>query len=152
MNPEMIERGDFTVLGIMARINPMEADYMALWGEQFAPRQEEILPLAVEPGCYSFYFGCEQEGMADFVAGVIVPEGTEAPEGLVVRAAQGGKYAVFSATMATISQTWGGIYAEWLTQSEYAEDESRPSYEYYAPDMGEGPDAPLAIYIPIKAK
>jgi len=152
MNPEIIERAEFSVLGITARINPMEADYQDLWGNQFTPRQNEIFALAAEPGCYSFYFGTEQEGLADFIAGVIVEQGTPAPEGLVVRAAPGGQYAVFACTMATLSPTWGQIYAEWLPSSEYVEDESRPSYEYYAVDMGEGPDAPLTIHVPIVAK
>ncbi len=148
MKVEIVERADAKVLGIMARINPMNADYSEIWGNQFDPRQEEITPLAVDDGYYGVYYATGQEGMADFVAGMVVRDTDAVPDGLVLREIAGGTYALFSCTMSSISATWGQIYSQWMPASGYAEDTSRPSFEYYRP--GEmGPDAPVAIYVPL---
>jgi len=150
MQAEIVELQERTILGIQARINPMAADYGDLWGRQFEPHRMEIDPLAVEEGYYSAYFGTEEEGMADFVGGVVVAQGTEAPAGLVARPLGGGTYAKFACTMSTIGPTWGGIYGQWLPTSGYVEDESRPGIEYYPPGDQDSPDAPVHVYIAVR--
>jgi predicted transcriptional regulator YdeE len=54
--------------------------------------------------------------------------------------------------MSELSQTWGAIYSQWLPSSAYAEDETRPSIEYYPPDMDMGPEGKAEIYIAVKPK
>jgi len=151
MDCRIVQREAMTLLGTTARINPMGADYTTLWAE-FGKHAEAIGALAADPGAYSAYFGTDEPGKADFMAAMVVPAGTAAPEGLVVRDVPAGQYAEFACTMSTISKTWGGIYETWLPQSEWAEDESRPSLEYYGADMSYSPDGKLTILVPVRSK
>jgi len=151
MNAEIVERVDAKVLGVMARINPMNADYTDLWSNRFGSRQREIAPLAIEEGCCGVYYGTDQEGMVDFVAGMVVDDVDRIPDGLTVREIPGGTYALFSCTMSTIGPTWNRIHSQWLPTADYVEDESRPSIEYY-PASGEGADSPVTIYLAVTRK
>ena len=148
MKAVIVERQDGQVLGFLARINPMEADYGALWQKGFDPHQRVVKDLALEPGYYGVYYASEEEGKADLVAGMLVGEVANVPEGLTLRDLPGGTYARFDCTMATIGPTWGGIYGQWLPTSGYAEDSSRPGIECYPPDM-QGPESPVTIYVPV---
>jgi len=151
MKAEIVEREDAQVLGYMARINPMEADYAPLWEKGFDPHQKEIEALASEPAYYGVYYGTEEEGKTDFVAGMMVGEVVDVPEGLTLRDVPGGAYARFECTMSAIGPTWGAIYGQWLPSSGYTVDETRAALEYYPPDM-QGPDTPVTIYVPVTQK
>ncbi|MBM3189845.1 MAG: hypothetical protein FJZ90_14110, partial [Chloroflexi bacterium] len=63
MNAEIVERADAQVLGITARINPMQANYSELWGQRFGPREPEIAALATEKGYYGVYYMTGQENV-----------------------------------------------------------------------------------------
>ncbi len=151
MEAEIITRGESAVLGVTARINPAQADYKAIWEQQFTPRHAEIAARAVEKSYFGVYYGTDQPGLVDFVAGMAVPVGERAPEGLTHRVVPGGLYAKFRCAMSAIGPTWGAIYGQWLPASPYAEDESRPALEHYPPEMM-GPDSPVEIYVAVKAK
>mgnify|MGYP000942399806 CR=1 FL=1 len=152
MQVEIVQRPAAHVLGIMARINPMNADYNELWGQRFTRYEQIVTALAVEPGYYGVYYATDEPEMADFVAGMMVRQVADVPDGLTLRAVPAGTYAAFACTMSTIGQTWADIYARWLPASEYVEDEGRPALEYYPPDMSPSPDGVLTILVPIKSK
>lgn len=152
MNADIVTLEERKVLGSVARINPMDADYVSIWREGFDPFVAEVTAMAAEPGYYGVYYGCEVEEKVDFLAGMVVKSDAAAPDGLTVRSLPGGLYARFDSTMGTIGATWDAIYRRWLPASGYAEDESRPAMEYFAPDMGEGPDAPVVIYAAVAEK
>ncbi len=91
-----------------------------------------------------------QPGLVDFIAGVIVGEVAEVPEGLTLRPLPAGAYAAFACTLRDIGSTWREIYGRWLPTSGYVEDVSRPSLEFYPPSTP-GPDEPVIVYLPITA-
>jgi predicted transcriptional regulator YdeE len=149
MDVLVITLPDRWVMGVQARIQPMGADYGALWHDGFDPHAAEIEPLAVEEGYYGVYYPTGEPGWVDFVAGVVVPEGAPAPAGCVVRLLPGGAYARVDVTMAAIASTWGAIYGEWLPGSGYVEDEERPALEHYPPaEMS--PQAPVSIFVAVR--
>jgi len=152
MQAEIVQRQDTQILGIMARINPMDADYGELWGQRFTRYQQVVEALAVESGYYGVYYATDEPEMADFVAGMMVGQVADVPEGLTLRAVPGGTYGAFDCTLSTIGQTWGNIYSQWLPASEYTEDDTRPAMEYYPPDMSPGPEGKLTILVPLKHK
>jgi predicted transcriptional regulator YdeE len=152
MNAEMVTLENRYVMGSVARINPSTADYTRLWSEGFDPHEPVVAEMAVEPGYYGIYYVSEQEGLADFLAGMVVGEDACPPEGLVLRPLPGGVYARFDVTLATIQASWSAILDQWLPALGYVEDLSRPGIEYFAPDMGEGPEAPVTIYVPVVQK
>ena len=153
MEPEILTRPDETVLGVTVRINPSEANYREIWEQRFMPRAGEIAARAVDPSYYGVYYGTNEPGRVDFVAGMRVAEGGEAtaPPGLTQRAVPGGLYAKFRSSMADLGRTWRDIYGRWLPAAEYAEDELRPAVEHYPPEMA-GPDAMIEIYVAVKKK
>ena len=151
MEPEIVTRAESAVLGVTARINPTQADYREIWERRFMPRHAEIAARAVEKSYYGVYYGTDQPGLVDFVAGMVADVGESVPEGLAHRVVPAGLYAKFRCTMGSIGPTWGAIYGQWLPASAYVEDEARPALEHYPPETM-GPDSPVEIYVAVKAK
>jgi predicted transcriptional regulator YdeE len=151
MDAKIVQRADAHILGIQVRINPMSANYEAIWRDQYDPRHPEVLALSGQADCYGAYYASGEPDMADFVAGMIVPADTVAPAGLVLRSLPGGAYARFDCTLGELPATWGAIYSQWLPGSRYAEDASRPCFEVY--DLvSMGPLAPVQVYVAVKDK
>jgi len=151
MEPEILNRSESTVLGVTARINPSQADYKSIWEQQFMPRHAEIVERAMDKSYYGVYYGTDQPGMVDFIAGMAVQPGREAPEGLTQRHVPAGLYARFLCKMSAIGPTWGAIYSQWLPSSEWAEDETRPALEHYPPEAM-GPESTVEIFVALKRK
>ena len=122
MDAEMVQLADRQIMGYEARIEPMSADYPALWSQGFDPHGDAVRTLATEPGYYGVYYGTGEPGIVNFVAGMIVGPDAAPVEGLVVRSLPGG---------------------------DYAADEARPGFEFYPPEAMR-PDAPVAIYLAVK--
>lgn len=153
MKPESVGEHDaFEVLGVLTRINPWKADYRAIWQEQYAPHDRTVSGFACEEGYYSVYFPCQEAGKVEVLCGRAVADIDEAPEGLVLREIPKGTYATFECTLESIGSTWRDIYGIWLAQAgEHAEDEGKPSFEYYPPGVDEG-KAKVSIWVPIKKR
>ena len=151
MDVRVVRLSDRWIMGTARRIEPASAPYEEIWRDDYDPHDAAVSALAVEPGYYGAYFGSEAPGQVDFVAGRIVPEGAEPPEGCLVRLIPGGTYARILCTMGTIGQTWSGIYAQWLPASDYAEAPDRPALEYYPPGAMDA-DSPVEIYVALAAR
>jgi predicted transcriptional regulator YdeE len=151
MEPSITTCEAFTVLGIQVRVDPMKADYQAIWNEQYAPHAAEIAALASKPGARSVFFDTEESAMLDMVAGMAVAACAVPPAGLVARDVPEGLYAVAACTLGTLGATWLAIYREWLPTSAYEADMSRPCYEYYAAGEETGDDRAW-VNVAVKAK
>ena len=146
----MIESTDaFWVLGVPAHGVPKTFDYQQIWDTQFMSVHEQLLAVSTDGQYYGVYFDSDEPGKVDFIAGMAVSPGTEVPAGLQARELPAATYAVFDGTMSTIGSTWDEIMSRWLPQSPYEYDGSKVSFEFFASDMGEGPDAPMMIYVPV---
>ncbi len=146
--PQFVDREAFWVLGITERIEPMSADYHALW-RRYEARVAEVHATSSDPGCYGVYFPCEEAGRVDFIAGAVVPAEAAVADGLVKREVPAAHYAVFECRVSTIGATWGRIFGDWLPTSGYQADHSLPSFEYFPPV--EEADHPCVIYQPVTA-
>ena len=152
MEPVIETHGGFTVMGICEAINPMDADYKAIWSSGFMPHVGTIAPHSTDGCYYGVYFMIPGEKqLVDMVAGMAVAGVDEAPEGLAIRDVPAAECVVFSCTVATIGQTWQHAYGVWLPASEYEEDDSHSCFECYPPDTT-GDDSPLTIHIPIRKR
>ncbi len=141
-------REAFTVLGVQVRVNPMTADYKAIW-EQFMAREAEVTPHNSDGVYYGVFFPTGEEGLDDHLAGMAVTGVTEAPEGLVLREVPAGQEAVFPCTMDTIGATWASAF-EWLPANGQEYDHPLPCYERYVPSP-QGPPT-VTIHIPVRAR
>lgn len=141
-------RNAFTVLGIQIRLNPMTTDFHALWQNEIIPRYAEIKPFAIEGGGYAVYYPTDEAQMVDMLAGVEVAAGTAAPAGLLACVVPAAHYAVVECRMDAIGDTWRRLYEEWPPQPERTIDFTKPSFEYYSPNMESG-DGLVSIWIPV---
>jgi predicted transcriptional regulator YdeE len=151
MEPELVNRERFTVMGITARVKPEAADYNDLWDRQFAAREGEVKPRATDEGYYGVYFGTGEPGLVDFVAGMAVAPGEDVPEGLIAREVPAALHAVFECTLSTIGPTWGQVYGDWLPASEFDVDPGGACFEYFPPGP-DSPDAPVFIHVPVRER
>ncbi|MFC1712675.1 GyrI-like domain-containing protein [Candidatus Poribacteria bacterium] len=147
MEPRIVDRDAFTVVGILAHGDPSDMDYEELW-DQFTPYHDRIKQLSTDKAYYNVYFGPEEEGMVDIVVGMVVEDTENIPEGLVVREVPDMHCAIFECTLETIGQTYSYIYEEWLPKSQY-EHGGKPDFEYFPPDSGPG-NSMVLIHIPIE--
>lgn len=154
MEPKIVTREAFTVMGVIVRCNPMDADYSAIWEKQFMPYHDQISPLSTDKAYYWVYFETGEENLADVMAGMAVGEAASPPEGLVVREVPTARYAVFECAMdmETIGETWGRIYSDWLPASRYEHDVSLPSFEYIPPDAERAGGFPVFIHVPVRER
>ncbi len=141
----------FAILGITCRSTLDQIDYESEWrrfDRYLAPARE----LALDDQFYAGYWMAESQGeLVDFCAGVAVAVGTATPnDEMVVREVPGGRYAVFTCTMATLSQAWASIYGEWRPPGGITIDYSRTDLEVF-PAEGSAEDAPIRIFVPVKS-
>ena len=152
MEPKIITRETFDVMGVLDRVDPHTADYEAIWRDQFDPVHDRVQPYSTDEGYYGVYFATDEPGLVDMVAGMAVGDVDDVPEGLTVRTIPGGQYAVFECGMDAIGPTWGAIYSEWLPASEqYEEDGTRACFEYFPPGSETG-QMLLSIFVPLRPK
>lgn len=149
MQPTIESRTSFWVLGIQERADPREVDYSALWG-RFEASYAQVEALAVGPNAYGVYFPTDNVAdPVDVFAGMAVPPGTDAPNGLVLREVPAGEYAVFECGMADIGETWNRALNDWLPSAPYQADQQTPCFEEFAPGCREGTQ-PVRVFMALR--
>ena len=154
MQPKIITRPEFTVMGLCYHGNNQNQEIAAMWGE-FNQREREVLSVSVPNSCaYGVCIMAEglPEGHFEYVAGYEVPAGTPTPEGMVQRTVPPAKYAVFEhrGAMDKLSETYHNIYQVWLPQSGL-EIVPGIDMEVYTEEFKDfAPDSVFYIYVPVK--
>jgi predicted transcriptional regulator YdeE len=139
-------------MGTLTRISTADESaeaYGAIW-KSFEARHEEIRSLSTDQAYYGVSFATEEDGIFDYVAGMVVADVGVVPEGLVVREVPAARCAVLECPLQSIGDTYRYAFAEWLPGSPYEFDSSAPAYERYSPEGDEG--SPVRIHIPIREK
>jgi predicted transcriptional regulator YdeE len=152
MEPKIVTREAFNVMGVLTRIKPDATDYQSIWCNRFDPVHDEVKAFSAGDGYYGVYYGTSEPGMVDFVAGMMVGDVATVPEGLVLRIVPAAEFAVFECPMQALGATWGAIYREWLPSSkEYVGDETKACFEYFPPET-EGGEIGAVIWVPVKPR
>ncbi len=152
MEPQIVEKEAFTVVGMQIRARPMDPAIPQLW-DRFVLRMDEI-PGVSEPGVtYGLMGAMDQEtGTFHYMAGcAAAPEGA-LPAGMSRWEVPASTYAVFQATLPTLGDVFAAIYQQWLPASGYQPggDFCFECYdETFHPD---DPAATLFIYIPVTSR
>lgn len=149
MEPRIVTKQAFTVMGVQERCNPDTAGFEDIWMKRFMSFHDKVSPLSTDKAYYGVWFATDEKGMMDYVAGMAVGEVESVPEGLVVRDVPAGGYAVFEGTLKTIGETYDYAFGEWLPTSGYHLDKKLPAFEHYPPDT-KGQDDPVSIYVPVQ--
>lgn len=152
MEPKIINRNSFQVMGLLTRITPEDENieiYGLIWKE-FESYRHQIMPNSTDQAYYGVSFSTGEEGINDYLAGMAVRDVPAIPDGLVVREIPAARYAVFECPVPKIGETYQMIFREWLLHSQYELSSLAPAYEQYPPE-GDS-ESPVLIYIPLVDK
>jgi predicted transcriptional regulator YdeE len=149
MTPRMISRGTFVVLGVTRRIRRGSESaelFGGIW-RTFESRRQEIASLATQKVYFGVSFPTEEEGVTEYVAGMMVAAETPSPEGLDARTVLGGQYAVFECPLDAIGATYQHAFGVWLPGAGVQFDAGRPPFEEYPENT---PQLPVRLHIPVR--
>jgi len=151
MQPQIMTKPAFTVVGMLIHTKPMTPDIPHLW-QQFGPRMDEVPHLA-EPGVsYGLMEHFDEMSRLDYMAGEAVEKVVDLPAGMARWDVPTNTYVVFEATLPTIGDTFGYIYNTWLPTSGY-QQAAGPYFERYGETFNpDDPTSKLSIYIPVEKK
>lgn len=154
MEPRIVERTSFHVVGMADRFTPATNTRIPILWERFVPRMDAIphrrgattLGVCVEAGADT----CGEGGFT-YVAGVEVDRLDAVPEGMIALTIPENRYAVFthSGHVSRINDTVRQIWGAWLPTSPYRHVPA-PDFELYDerwnPATGDGE---IDIWVPI---
>lgn len=116
MQPTLIERPAFTVIGMEALFREGEDGYAELW-QRFIPREDEITG-KLEPVVSYGVCAPQPDGTVRYIAGLQVAADAQIPEGMVRFQIPAQRYAVFThtGTAAQISASFHAIHDHLLAE------------------------------------
>lgn len=147
MEPQLITKPAFTVVGLLLHTKPMTPEIPQLW-EQFVPRMDEIAHVAEPHVSYGIMAHNEAMDKLDYMAGHAVTQVDELPPGMSRWDLPANTYAVFTTTLPKIGETFGYIFNTWLPTAGY-QPVNAPYFERYGEEFS--PNNPvMAIYLPVQ--
>ena len=150
MQPRIINRDAFKIMGIVGHFQSAGENFGPLWQEYMAVH-DQIEPQSAGEGHYGVYLGADHSGPIDYLAGMAVQDTASAPEGIEVNKIPAALYAVFTCSLQKLGPTYGHIWDEWLHSSAYEQDTTKLGFDYFAPGTTNG-DSSIEIWFPVKEK
>ena len=160
MNPKVIEREAFTVVGIAARTsNAREMTADGIIGKQWGRLMQEGLlakiPNKADQNIVAVYteYASDHNGEYTFLLGARVKSDEGVPAGMVAKKIPAGKFAVFTsekgAAESVVPETWMKINS--LPRSAVGGDRVyRADYEIYDERAADPANAQVDVYVGIK--
>jgi nitroreductase/predicted transcriptional regulator YdeE len=149
LEPRIVERESFTVVGVGAAGQLGEFNYGEIWEKQYMPMDALLKSYSTDGGSYGLTFG-EGDHLV-YLAGVAAAKVAELPAGTRAFAIPAAKYAVFECVMSTLTETVQEVYGQWFHTSGFELDHRAVGFEYYLPYDGVG-EMRVEIYVPIQPK
>lgn len=151
MNPTMATRGSFTVLGVQIQVKHGSETpelFAGIW-KQFESYAQAIELLAIGEHYFGVNFPTDSEDATEYLAGMMAPDDSPVPEGLIKRTVPGGQFAVFACPVEAIGESYRHIFTEWLPGAPVRFDPAVPVFEEYPEKLS---DKPIRIHIPVRQK
>lgn len=153
MEPKIITRPAFTIVGMRYFGNNQNQEISQLWGtaNQHLNKVKNVDPEWGAIGLCTTVADAPP-GEFEYVAGLVVNKVEDLPQGFVVRDVPSLQYAVFTHVggLGDLKDTYDYIYHTWLPRSGY-ELAGNIDFEYYDEDFKDfAPDSRFYIYVPIK--
>jgi AraC family transcriptional regulator len=152
MEPKMIKRAGFQVVGMKYRGKNEQKEIPQLW-RQYGARWQEIENLVNEKVAYGVmdHFD-EDSGEFDYIAAMEVENVKDIPEGMVSVELPEQTYAVFPCTLATIKESYDAALKKWLPESGYRHS-GGPEFELYDENFdAQDVHSEFYYYMPVKEK
>lgn len=155
MEPKIILMEGFSVMGVMARVDPDQPGFFdEMWMKRFMPAEERIRKYATDQAYYGVFFHPQDpQAPVDYLAGMAVsgPEARAEAGDIVIRQVPSATYAVYECTFRDLGQASDFLLGRWLPASPYEYAHPLPDFEYYPPSC-ECSDSAVLIYIPVRKK
>ncbi len=151
MEPRIVEKDAFLLMGVLTIGSPDKLDYADIWENKYMPFDARIKPHSMDGAYYGAWIGDEGGGLPGYLAGMAVDPLAAAPEGCVLHPVPAAKYAVFDCSIKNIGSTYQFVWQEWMPASSYVYDAGKSDFEYY-PAAEEGQEMVVSIWIPVKQK
>jgi predicted transcriptional regulator YdeE len=155
MDPKIVDRDAFKVMGVIGHFDSVAEDHTPLWEKDFMVFHDQIKALSTDEGYYGVYLGADHAEPMDILAGMVVQSAAQdapgAPAGIQVREVPAATYAVFECLFQGIGSTYGYIWDEWLQTSAYEQDMTKLGFDYYPPATTDG-SSPMEIWLPVREK
>ena len=151
MEPKIIHKQALTILGLQERFTPDYEDFQGIW-KRFMQYHDQIKAYSVDGAYYGANFVGEEHVSMDYLAGMLVKDIEEVPEGLTLRVIPASRYSVFECTVKDISDTYDWIHGEWLKTAPYprpGQDSPKADFERYPPETDSG-DTMVKLHIALE--
>ena len=151
MKPRMTTCGTFAVMGVACRIRRGSESpelFGGIW-KTFESRRRDIEFAATQEVYFGVSFPTDEEGVTEYVAGMMVGAGSPPPEGLAARTVSGGQYAVFECPVDAIGATYQHVFNVWLPGAAVQLDAGRAPFEEYPENT---PEQPVRLHIPVRPR
>jgi len=147
MEPKIVTKAAFTVVGMKYRGKNENNEIARMWGE-FIPRFQEIKHIAGDS--YGVCRDLEADGEFEYLASFEVSRIEDIPAGMESWDVPANKYAVFATTLPNIGETYRYALQTWLPASGYQRADG-PDFELYDESFDPNvKDSQFTIYVPIK--
>ncbi len=157
MNPEIIDKDSFNVVGLEIKTSLVDGQFMEdvsnLIERALSSLVLDEVPNRVHPEeILGISLNLQGDGTYTFILGAEVTSVGEVPEGTIVNTIPAEKYAVFKAVGEmpfALMEKQEYIQTEWLPNSGYKAAKA-PRFELYGEDAWETKDPAIKIYLPIE--
>jgi len=150
MEPKLVKRPAFSVVGMEYRGSNENDEIKQLWGE-FWPRVHEIRDINWANGSYGVCRDWPEGEGLDYLAAVEVDRAEQVPHDMTSWQVPENTYAVFPCTLPTLHEAYRYAFEDWLPQSGYTRADG-PDHELYSREFDpEDPSSRMYIYIPVRA-
>lgn len=153
MEPRVVYRNAFSVMGLVVRFTSDDKQVGELWQRFVRDYEPKVRPFISEALFYGVTMPTDTEGMWDYMAGMAVGEvkASKIPKDLKVWTVPKGEFAMLETTLDTRDEAFDYIYRTWLPDSPYERDTNRPVLDVYSLRTTSG-DSPVFIYIPLRSR
>lgn len=147
--PRIVTKEAFTLIGMEYRGTNENQEIPQLWGK-LIPRFGEFEKLIKTHESYGAARNVDEDsGEFDYLAGYEYNDGEDLPEGMEIWDVPEQKYAVFTATLPTLMETFKSINESWLPGSGY-ERTCGTEFEYYDETFDpQNSSSIVLLYIPV---
>lgn len=148
MNQEIKHRKSFTVLGIQSSVKQGSEStelFARIW-EKFEAERDILESLSSSKKYYGVNFPTDKVSISEYLAGMMVPDDTLVPNGLVKRFVPEGDYAIFECHVDSIGLSYQNIFTKWLPAASVLFYPKNPVFEEY-PEKDSA--LPVSLHIPV---
>ena len=145
MEPEIVTKAAFSVIGMCYLGDNKQQEIGKLWG-QFLPRAQEIKEKSAV--AYGVCGEMGENGRFHYMAG-FASDQPETPAGMERWEIPEQNYAIFPCTIDNIGETYQYIFEKWLPQTSY-KLAGTPDFEFYPAEFDPISNKEMAIYLPVK--